>query len=74
MGKILSAVLILIGLSAFLESIGLFDSIPILQLGIPGLLSLYFDVFSGGIQALVFSMLTMVYVGTACPPPKETKE
>jgi len=74
MGRILGIAVMLIGLAAFLECIGLFDSIPILQLGIPGLLSLYFDVFSGGIQALVFSMLTMVYVGTACPPPKETKE
>ncbi len=52
------------------------NSIPILQLGIPAALSLYFDLFSGFIQALVFCMLTMVYVGEACPPPvkKETKE
>ncbi len=34
----------------------------------PGILSLYFDIFSGGVQALVFSLLTMVYVGNACPP------
>lgn len=74
MGKILSGALTLIGLAAFLECIGLFEQVPILQLGIPGLLSLYFDVFSGGIQALVFSMLTMVYVGTACPPPEEATE
>ena len=51
------------------------SSIPILQVGIPAVLSLYFDLFSGFIQALVFSMLTMVYVGAACPPPaqKEAK-
>jgi len=71
LGKILGIAVTLIGLSAFLECIGLFSSIPILQLGIPGLLSLYFDVFSGGVQALVFSLLTMVYVGIACPPPEE---
>ena len=47
------------------------NSIPILQVGIPAVLSLYFDLFSGFIQALVFSMLTMVYVGAACPPPAE---
>lgn len=47
------------------------SSIPILQVGIPAILSLYFDLFSGFIQALVFSMLTMVYVGAACPPPAE---
>lgn len=49
------------------------SSIPILQVGIPAVLSLYFDLFSGFIQALVFSMLTMVYVGAACPPPAEKK-
>lgn len=46
-------------------------SIPIFQVGIPAFLSIYFDLFSGCIQALVFSMLTMVYVGSACPPPEE---
>ncbi len=49
----------------------LINSIPILQVGIPAILSLYFDLFSGFIQALVFCMLTMVYVGTACPAPGE---
>lgn len=47
------------------------SSIPILQVGIPAFLSIYFDLFSGCIQALVFCMLTMVYVGAACPPPEE---
>lgn len=47
------------------------SSIPILQIGIPAVLSLYFDLFSGFIQALVFCMLTMVYIGGACPPPEE---
>lgn len=46
-------------------------SIPIFQVGIPAFLSIYFDLFSGCIQALVFCMLTMVYVGAACPPPEE---
>ena len=44
---------------------------PIFQAGIPALLSIYFDLFSGFVQALVFSLLTMVYVGGACPPPAE---
>ena len=43
----------------------------IFQAGIPAFLSLYFDLFSGFVQALVFSLLTMVYVGAACPPPEE---
>ena len=47
------------------------SSIPIFQVGIPAFLSIYFDLFSGCIQALVFCMLTMVYVGSACPPPEE---
>ena len=47
------------------------SSIPIFQVGIPAFLSIYFDLFSGCIQALVFCMLTMVYVGAACPPPEE---
>ena len=39
--------------------------IPLLQIGIPGITSLYFDLFSGCIQAFIFSMLTMAYVGSA---------
>ena len=47
------------------------SQIPLLQVGIPAFLSIYFDLFSGCIQALVFCMLTMVFVGSACPPPEE---
>lgn len=49
-------------------------SIPLFQVGIPAVLSIYFDLFSGFIQALVFCMLTMVYVGGACPPPEEAAQ
>ena len=45
--------------------------IPFLQIGIPAVLSIYFDLFSGFVQAFVFCLLTMVYVGAACPPPAE---
>ena len=44
---------------------------PVFVAGIPAVLSIYFDLFSGFVQALVFSLLTMVYVGGACPPPEE---
>ena len=44
---------------------------PILQVGIPAFLSLYFDFFSGFVQAFVFCLLTMVYVAGACPSPEE---
>ena len=47
---------------------------PIFQAGIPAVLSIYFDLFSGFVQALVFSLLTMVYVGGACPPPEAIPE
>ena len=48
-------------------------SIPIFQVGIPAVLSLYFDFFSGAIQALVFCMLSMVYIGAANPPHGENE-
>lgn len=44
---------------------------PVFQVGIPAFLSIYFDLFSGFVQAFVFALLTMVYVGAACPPPVE---
>ncbi len=47
---------------------------PVFQVGIPAFLSIYFDLFSGFVQALVFSLLTMIYVGNANPPPEETAE
>lgn len=47
--------------------------VPILSLGIPAVLSLYFDVFSGVIQAFVFSLLTMIYIANNCPAPEEPK-
>jgi F-type H+-transporting ATPase subunit a len=45
--------------------------IPILQIGVPAVLSVYFDLFSGFVQALVFTLLTMVYIAGACPPPED---
>ena len=48
--------------------------IPVLTLGLPAVLSLYFDVFSGVIQAFVFSLLTMIYISGNCPPPAEAKQ
>lgn len=71
--KILGAALLVIAVCAALEYFGVFEEIPILEVGLPGVLSLYFDVFSGLVQALVFSLLTMVYVGMACPPKEEKK-
>ena len=65
--KIFGIVFTATGLLGILSLTG----VPYLEVGVPGILSLYFDVFSGGVQALVFSLLTMVYIGNACPPPEE---
>lgn len=46
-------------------------TVPFFQIGIPAVLSVYFDLFSGFVQAFVFTLLTMVYVGSANPPPEE---
>ena len=35
---------------------------PPITTGIPAILHVYFDLFSGCIQAYVFCMLTMVYI------------
>ena len=44
---------------------GVLGQFPFLQIGLPAILSLYFDIFSGCMQAFIFSMLTMAYVGDA---------
>lgn len=44
---------------------------PVFQIGIPAILSIYFDLFSAFIQAFVFSLLSMVYIGMANPPEAE---
>lgn len=47
---------------------GFLADIPLLQIGIPAVLSIYFDVFSSLLQAFIFAMLTMVYVSGAFDP------
>lgn len=46
---------------------GFLGDIPFLQVGLPAVLSVYFDVFSGCIQAYIFAMLTMLNVSGAYP-------
>ena len=50
---------------------GLLGKIPFLQVGIPAVLSVYFDVFSSCIQAFIFAMLTMLYIASAATPEEE---
>ncbi len=40
---------------------------PLFQIGIPAVLSIYFDVFSGCLQAFIFAMLTMMNISGAFP-------
>jgi len=47
---------------------GFVGDIPFLQIGIPAILSVYFDIFSGCLQAYIFAMLTMMYVTGAFDP------
>lgn len=61
----------LIGICGILQYTQLLSGIPILSYGVPAVFSVYFDVFSGFVQALVFTLLTMVYIAGACPPPEE---
>ena len=71
--KIFGIVLIALGLLGALENLGILAGVPILQFGIPALLSVYFDLFSGFVQAFVFSLLSMVYIAGACPPPEKAE-
>ncbi len=65
---IVSAVL---GVFGLLQATGLLMDVPVLAYGIPAVLSCYFDIFSGFVQAYVFTLLTMVYIGNSCPPPEK---
>ena len=62
-----------IGAVGMLQYSGILENVPILQLGIPAVLSVNFDVFSGFIQAFVFSLLSMVYISAACPAPEQAE-
>jgi F-type H+-transporting ATPase subunit a len=43
----------------------LLSQIPILDVGIPAVLSVYFDWFTGFMQAFIFCMLTVMYIANA---------
>ena len=67
--KIMGIVFAVIGVLGVLQYTGLLTDVPIFQFGIPAVLSCYFDLFSGFVQAFVFSLLNMVYIAGACPEP-----
>ena len=41
------------------------SNIPILSVGLPAVLSVYFDWFTGAMQAFIFTMLTIMYIANA---------
>ena len=64
---------VVVGVFGLLQAMNILEGVPILSFGIPAVLSCYFDIFSGFVQAYVFSLLTMVYIGNACPLPENTR-
>lgn len=67
---ILAAVTFVIGVFGLLQGLNILSDVPIFTYGIPAVLSLYFDLFSGFIQALVFTLLSMVYIAGSLPEPE----
>lgn len=72
--RILGVIMLALALFGVLHLTGVLENVPFLQVGVPAVLSLYFDCFSGLIQAFVFSLLSMIYISNACPPPEEKPE
>lgn len=70
-GSVIS-VLLAVGLQGLSSMVlgklpGFLGEFPLFQIGIPAVLSIYFDIFSGVLQAYIFAMLTMLYVAGAFP-------
>jgi F-type H+-transporting ATPase subunit a len=75
-GNILSgsviAVLLAAGLGGLSKMLlgwlpGILGEIPFLRIGLPAVLSLYFDIFSGCLLAFIFAMLTMLNISGGFP-------
>ena len=58
-------VFFVIGVLGLLQYTSILSGVPILQFGIPAVLSVYFDLFTGFIQAYIICMLSMVFIATA---------
>ncbi len=75
-GNVLSGTVISVLIAAGLQGLsslvlgwlpGALGEIPLLQIGLPAILSLYFDIFSGCLQAYIFAVLSMMYVSGSFP-------
>lgn len=62
-GGMIITSLIYFALTGVSTAIGL--PVPLFNIGIPAVLSAYFDLFSGFMQAFIFVMLTMIYIASA---------
>lgn len=68
-GGMIITSLLYFALTAASTAIGL--AFPALTIGIPAVLSVYFDLFTGFMQGFIFIMLTMAYIESAGPPEEE---
>ena len=75
-GNVLSGVIVSALLAFALQNLsklvlgwlpGFLGEFPFLQIGIPALFSVYFDLFSGFLQAYIFAVLTMLYISEGYP-------
>jgi len=81
-GNVLSGSVISVLIAAALQGLsnivlgwlpGVLGEIPFLQIGLPAVLSVYFDVFSGCMQAYIFAMLTMLNISGGFPSDEYEK-
>ena len=81
-GNVLSGAVISVLIASALQGLSLIllrwlpdvlANIPLFQIGIPAVLSVYFDLFSGCLQAFIFAMLTMLYIAGSFSPEEYRK-
>jgi len=81
-GNILSGSVIAVLIASALQGLsslvlgwlpGILGDIPFLQIGLPAILSVYFDVFSSCMQAYIFAMLTMLNISGGFPEEEYEK-
>lgn len=81
-GNVLSGGVISVLLAAGLQGLsamvlgwlpGFLGEFPLFRVGIPAVLSIYFDIFSGCLQAFIFATLTMMYVSSGFPQDEYEK-
>lgn len=81
-GNVLSGSIIAVLISAGLSGLsllimgwlpGFLGELPIFRIGLPAIFSLYFDIFSGCMQAFIFAMLTMLNISGGFPQDEYEK-